>query len=72
MQEWGNGRKARIRRRHILAAEHLRAEATHLLSKAKSSEELEKMDVGNRMFLVGFHTIQANLWGKSIVEFGDE
>lgn len=57
--------KLQIARRHELAAEHRRAEANNMLQRSDNPE------YRHRMFLVGFHTIQAELWRKSAREFGE-
>lgn len=64
-------RKIQIARRHELAAEHRRAEAQLLAEKSPTPKGgMRPQAYADLMFLVGYHTIQADLWRKSHKEFG--
>ena len=71
LDTWRPGRKQRIRSAHIMAAERIRQEFQNAPPQ-KFHDDPVTPEQREKMRLYRFHTIQADLWGKSIAEFGDD
>lgn len=71
LDTWQPGRKQRIRTNHILAAEKIRQDFL-ALPPQKFHDDPVTPDQRSLMQRLEYHKKQIDLWGQSIVEFGDE